>query len=1257
MDLLSVTASIITVLQLSAKVLAYLNDVKDASKDRAKCAVEASNVHSLLTNLRFRLEEARADAPWFTAVRALGIENGPLDQFKQALEALQTKITDGGRLKKAGEALVWKFKKEEIASILDRIERLKTLVEVVFQMDHFKLSQAIKDDTNFVRTHVLAIESGVDNIQHEQADAKHSKLLEWVSPTDYPAQQTDIIRRRQQGTGQWFLDAPEFATWLSMPKGTLFCPGMPGAGKTMVAAIAIEYLLKSVQSSSVGVAYVYCNYKAQEEQDASSMLAAIVKQLVQGRPSIAEPVARLHKQHADQGTKPCLEETFGALRDVKYSTVYVVIDALDECRDGDGTRSRLLARLKDLQVGQDVRIMATARFIPEIEAEFQTAMKLEIQASDEDVRRYVAGQTHRLPRCIQRDPALQATIQDKLVEAVDGMFLLARLHTESLLDKRTTKEVKSTLDRFSKGSAALNDAYDEALQRIDGQLDGDKELAKKVLSWVTYARRPLTTAELCCALAVERDGTELDPENVPDIEDLLSVCAGLIVVDQESAIVRIVHYTTQEYFERIRDTWCPNAPLHIASACLTYLSFDRFKTGSCSSDEEFEERLRESKFLDYAAKHWGEHVAEVQSDACTLTCSFLSNSCLVSSATQAFLVPTYKHRHYSQEYPQDSTGAHLAVRFGLSLILEAMLLPEGHERKLELAKKDSQDQTLLYIAAANGHGLTAELLIDKGAEVNAQGGYYGNALQAALVGTHESTVRILVERGAHVGLDVQLKGAMHHVLNNASCTPSLVRLLQQYGAPLDTTDVNNMSPLHYCVKFGHKTMARQLIDAGVPIDLRVHRQSWPSKVSESSSSKEKLSLPASGSVVTGLTPLHFAALTGNLTMTEFLLKHGADPNALSDYGETPLHLTLRTKLCGTKYRDDWTDLYLRVESLWDLLEFEEDNVNAVLAEISVTREGVFNALLSDPRTSLTVTDHKGESPLHCIRYGKPESATLIRKLVFRGADQFNSNLSQQSPLHFASKSGDNASVKALLLLGAKVASTDEHSLNALHYAAQSGNHETIITILETDEARAVDLIASKDKYGQNVLHHMLSTHSIKRVETVRWLRDQGAHISELDDSGISPLARFIKSSTLRIDIEICRSLLEIKENASFIDCDGRRLGHLCARTADFGVRILNLLFEHGVDLVKRDRDGRTVLHHAAICGSLTEQSLEFLTKIVGIQADEEDTCGRTALQYATELAAKDRSRRIWDFKRWDRTRDILQKFQTNCMDGSCPSYA
>jgi hypothetical protein len=135
MDPLSATASIIAVLQISSKVVGYLNDVKDAPKDRAKCAIEATNLNSLLTTLRFRLEEGGSNTSWYTAVRALGVENGPLDQFKQALELLQNNMTGGGRLTKTCDALVWKFKKEEITSILGRMERLKTQIQLALQID------------------------------------------------------------------------------------------------------------------------------------------------------------------------------------------------------------------------------------------------------------------------------------------------------------------------------------------------------------------------------------------------------------------------------------------------------------------------------------------------------------------------------------------------------------------------------------------------------------------------------------------------------------------------------------------------------------------------------------------------------------------------------------------------------------------------------------------------------------------------------------------------------------------------------------------------------------------------------------------------------------------------------------------------------------------------------------------------------------------------------------------------------------------
>ena len=136
MDPLSVTASIIAVLQLTASVVGYLSDLKNATKDQTRCIIEASNILGLLTSLRFRLEEANEDDPWYTAIRALAVENGPLEQYKAALECLVSKTTSQDGVGKVRKALLWKFDKQEVAKILSKVERLKSLTQIALEMDH-----------------------------------------------------------------------------------------------------------------------------------------------------------------------------------------------------------------------------------------------------------------------------------------------------------------------------------------------------------------------------------------------------------------------------------------------------------------------------------------------------------------------------------------------------------------------------------------------------------------------------------------------------------------------------------------------------------------------------------------------------------------------------------------------------------------------------------------------------------------------------------------------------------------------------------------------------------------------------------------------------------------------------------------------------------------------------------------------------------------------------------------------------------------
>ena len=265
----------------------------------------------------------------------------------------------------------------------------------------------------------------INEFQQVQHNYRQEIAL-WLSPIDFTTLQSDLMARREEGTGLWFLNSSAFSEWIHKSNQTLFCHGIPGAGKTIIAAATIDHLLKTVQSNTAGIAYIYFNYKAQECQNTIAVLGAILKQLILASPSVPESLVRLYEHHAIQQTRLSLKEIFHIEQAVlrTYSSVYIVIDALDECIDS-ATRTEVLAKLHDLQSKTNLHLMVTSRPFPDITSMFRLTPKLDVQASradlEADLERFVAGQIHSLSLCIQHDAELQRMVKIKTVEAADGM--------------------------------------------------------------------------------------------------------------------------------------------------------------------------------------------------------------------------------------------------------------------------------------------------------------------------------------------------------------------------------------------------------------------------------------------------------------------------------------------------------------------------------------------------------------------------------------------------------------------------------------------------------------------------------------------------------------------------------------------------------------------------------------------------------------------------------------------------------------------
>jgi hypothetical protein len=135
-DPLSVSASIVAVLQLTGTVVQYLNDVKEAPKDRQRILSELSVASGILYLLRDLAERPQYGDAWSVTIRSLNVPNGPLDQFKLALELLTSKLAPVNGLKKMRKALAWPFQKAEIQSVISMIERQKSIFNLALQNDH-----------------------------------------------------------------------------------------------------------------------------------------------------------------------------------------------------------------------------------------------------------------------------------------------------------------------------------------------------------------------------------------------------------------------------------------------------------------------------------------------------------------------------------------------------------------------------------------------------------------------------------------------------------------------------------------------------------------------------------------------------------------------------------------------------------------------------------------------------------------------------------------------------------------------------------------------------------------------------------------------------------------------------------------------------------------------------------------------------------------------------------------------------------------
>ncbi|KAI1348570.1 hypothetical protein F5Y01DRAFT_306659 [Xylaria sp. FL0043] len=656
-----------------------------------------------------------------------------------------------------------------------------------------------------------------------QQEEECLKKLDWLTQQNYGSQHSDNLKTLHPETGEWLLR--------SQPnKQVLYCSGIPGAGKTVMTSKVIQYLESRFSSNEhVGIAYLYCNYARQTEQTIEHFIASLSRQLIQKHLSVSEIPRKVSKgldelycRHKMKKTQPSRAELSAILQSTvaEYSEVFIIIDALDECN----------TKIFQLQQSSMVRIFATSRINSDIASLFHSASHIQIFAHAEDLGNYL----------------------EKIIRAAKGMFLLAKLHIDALLGLPTIGEVKMRLKHLSKGLGGLDAMYEQAMMRIEGQAPPTGELAKKVLKWIVHARSPLSIAALQHALAIRPELSFFGKDFIPRSEVLQSCCAGLVIIDKESDVVRLIYYITQEYFETSSRRWFPEAQLDISKDCITYLSYSDFGTGCCVRERDYTERCRLYPFYTYAACNWGHH----------------------------------------------ERTARISAYNGLDEVVRAML--PGHSSNA----RDADDRTPISYAAMFGHAAVAEKLLAHGADPDVHDGYDMTPLLYATERCHNDTVEALQARGTMT--QVHKHDYLIRPLSSAARNGhvDIVKQLLAHGAEPNTQKWRiGETPLINAVRNGNEAIVKLLLNHGA--ETHAKEAFFNGQTALSSAAEKGLETIAELLLAHGAdpnagdpNPILKAIIGGHADIVELLLARGADPNddlfANCHYlGDTPLSLAAR----------------------------------------------------------------------------------------------------------------------------------------------------------------------------------------------------------------------------------------------------------------------------------------------------------------------------------------------------------------------------
>ncbi|KAH6868947.1 ankyrin repeat-containing domain protein, partial [Coprinopsis sp. MPI-PUGE-AT-0042] len=419
---------------------------------------------------------------------------------------------------------------------------------------------------------------------------------------------------------------------------------------------------------------------------------------------------------------------------------FCVLDALDEAPPE--IQLEILKKLASV----NVKLFITSRPLRSVEVSFPQAHRFRVIARDQDIDLHIDKELSRgagLRELLEHGGiALRNEIAASIKEKCGGMFLHASLQLEALRECTSVHEVQETLATFS---TEIEDLYLDTWNRITSQARAKTVLlAKNVLLWVVTATRSLTVEELRHALATCPNTHRFDPSRLVPEGTLIGLCRGLVTVEEDTRLVRLVHYTAKEFLNRHIEEFFTQPHAHLSPVCMALLTDSGIQRQTFSDHWELQQFLQAKPLLSYAYDSWLIHVRHSVGHPPT-------TSRLAEFVQKCHTFPVQHQSLHEQGLSFEMLGPlHLAAFFNLPIAVAGI-----HNLRNPNRRSAKQKVTALHLAAMEGHDCAVkELLQLHNTLVNAVDIREETPLMWASAFGNEEATRLLVGR-----TDININGA------------------------------------------------------------------------------------------------------------------------------------------------------------------------------------------------------------------------------------------------------------------------------------------------------------------------------------------------------------------------------------------------------------------------------------------------------------------------------------------------------------------